>query len=60
MRHLLMDPDFPDLIAIWSTEESKLETPDGANEKRKECADALPDRLLTALARLEIAATRLW
>ena len=59
MRHLLMDPNYPDLVAQWATEELEGETRARANDNHEDI-DGLGDPLLTEFARLEVAATRLW
>jgi hypothetical protein len=58
MKHLLMDPAFPDLVGGWAADDR-----DCANDNKDDCAEPihdLSDPLLTVLARMEIAATRLW
>lgn len=61
MRHMLMDPAFPDLVAEWAgSDEIGTQTCDCANDNGEELANDLADPLLTTLGKLEIAATRLW
>ena len=58
MKHLLMDPAFPDIVGAWAAEER-----DCANDnhgKDHEPNHDLSDPLLIILAKMEIAATRLW
>lgn len=60
MKHQLMHPAFPDIVG-----ESALETPPPlgsgcANDNGGDYADDLADPLFDAMAKLEIAATRLW
>ena len=56
MRHLLIDPKFPDLVRQLAHDRK-----DGryANDNCEE-AEELSDPLLIAFARAEIAATRCW
>jgi hypothetical protein len=58
MRHLLHHPHFPDLIAALAAEDSHRRAPRCANDNSQR-ADR-DDPLVTAIARLEVAATRLW
>ena len=59
LRHMLMDPAFPDLVADWAADEEATAAT-CANDNREEAADDLADPLLTLLGKQEIAATRLW
>ena len=59
MKHMLMDPAFPDLVGQWAGKEP-AEDRDCANDNRDDSADWLSDPLLAQLAKLEIAATRCW
>ena len=60
LKHMLMDPAFPDLVADWATiDEGTPEARNWANHNR-ENADAGHSDPLTILGRLEIAATRIW
>jgi hypothetical protein len=56
MRHLLMDPKFPDLVRQLGYERQDERH---ANDNRGQ-AEELSDPLLIAFARAEIAATRCW
>ena len=62
MRHVLMDPAFPDLVREWAADEAEewldpsfLETLDDSN-----IADDLADAILIAAALADIAETRDW
>lgn len=57
MRHLLMDPAFPDLVGQLADERKDNRC---ANDNGAEREDELSDPLLVAFARAEIAATRCW
>lgn len=59
MKHLLMDPRFPDLVEEWAAGKPG-EANACANDNKDEQGSDFADVLLTALARLEIGATRLW
>jgi hypothetical protein len=61
MRHLLMDPAFPDIVGEWAEQEAKDEASKVpcANDNHDEPAE-LSDPLLALVARAEIEATRLW
>jgi hypothetical protein len=56
MRHLLMDPAFPDLLRQLEDERKDERC---ANDNGMD-AEELSDPLLIAFARAEIAATRCW
>ena len=56
MRHLLMDPAFPDLVGQLAQQRDEDRS---ANDNSRE-AEELSDPLLIALAQAEIAATRCW
>ena len=61
MRHLLMDPAFPDLVAESpGSEEMRTETCECANDNGEDPANDLADPLLIRLGNVEIAASRLW
>ena len=63
MRHLLMDPAFPDVVGAWAADQAPRPTPRRcANDNRGDHGQDgdLSDPLLDLFARLEIAATRLW
>jgi hypothetical protein len=59
---MLMDPAFPDLVGRWATETLRTEAERLActndNDQDTDCDPG--DPLLIALAKLEVAATRLW
>ena len=57
MRHLLMDPAFPDLVGQLARERTDDRH---ANDNSDETLEELSDPLLIAFARAEIAATRCW
>jgi hypothetical protein len=60
LKHMLMDPAFPDLVADWATSDEEQSAAGGcANDNRE---PVVTDQLdpLTALGKVEIAATRLW
>jgi hypothetical protein len=56
MKHVFMDPRFPDLVEEWAGEAPEC----CANDNGEEDVGDFADLLLTVLARLEIGATRLW
>jgi hypothetical protein len=59
LKHVLMDPAFPDLVADWAASDEDERASGSANDNRKDrIAD--PADPLTMLGKLEIAATRLW
>jgi hypothetical protein len=63
MRHLLMDPAFPDIVGEWARQESCGQSADCANDNEHDDEaerDALSDPLLALIARAEIEATRIW
>ena len=60
MKHLLMDPAFPDLVAEWACNDSGNAAHDCANDNWQDFVSDLADPLLITLGRLEVAATRLW
>jgi len=63
MKHLLMDPRFPDIVGERSFFESPVGAADFghcANDNGDEVASDLADPLFLMMARREIAATRLW
>jgi uncharacterized protein (DUF2345 family) len=61
MRHLLMDPAFPDIVGEWAEKEARDQArrSDGANDNHGQHPDS-SDPLLALVARAEIEATRLW
>jgi len=62
MRHLLMDPAFPDIVGEWATTEAGKDgrSSSCANDNHGAARDGLSDPLLSIIARAEIEATRLW
>ena len=59
LKHLLMDPAFPDLVANWAaTDQGEPARGTGNDNRERKGAD--PADPLTLLGKLEIAATRLW
>ena len=62
MRHLLMDPAFPDIVGEWAHEALDETAPpfEHANDNLAEALADLGEDLLICLGELEIAATRLW
>ena len=63
MRHLLMDPAFPDIVGEWAAAEALAAAGlTGANDNGEEvdALSELSDPLLTLAARMEVEATRLW
>ena len=61
MRHVLMDPAFPDIVAEWAEEETRAqyEPSEWANDNEM-TVEQLSDPFLPILIRTEIEATRLW
>ena len=61
MRHLLMDPKFPDIVGEWAAEEARIALT-GANDNGGISDERweLSDPLLALAARAEIEATRCW
>jgi hypothetical protein len=61
MRHLLMDPAFPDIVRESAARPDEDGACGCANDNRGEDQpNDLSDPLLAKLAELEVAATRLW
>jgi ferredoxin len=62
MKHLLMDPAFPDIVGEWARDEACRESHCStcANDNHDGVLDELSDPLLTLVAKAEIEATRLW
>jgi hypothetical protein len=62
MRHLLMDPAFPDIVGEWASE--SLVYCEFARSVPEPCNDDQPDdpegAFIALLGQIEIAATRLW
>jgi hypothetical protein len=61
MKHLLMDPAFPDIVGEWASSEAKANaaTNGWANDNDSKYED-LSDPLFDLVAKAEVAATRLW
>lgn len=61
MRHLLMDPQFPDIVAEWAEEEASTpgDLAEWANDNEIK-PEELSDPFLPLLVRAEIEETRLW
>ena len=63
MKHLLMDPAFPDIVgeyAIRQVTETRTELTICANDNGDEVLSELSDPLFAALCAVDVAATRLW
>ena len=63
MKHLLMDPAFPDIVGQYADnriDEARAAAGCCANDNGDEPANDLADPLFVLMARREIAATRLW
>ena len=60
MKHMLMDPAFPDIVGEWAKQEHCRETCGCANDNDQAERDALSDPLLELVARAEIDTTRIW
>lgn len=60
MRHLLVDPHFPDIVGQWAAMPDEPEAPANDNDRRKDFTDALAESILATLARIDVDATRLW
>ena len=62
MRHLLMDPSFPDIVGEWAIEtiEAAAAPFDHANDNLEEALAGICEELLVRMAEAEVAATRLW
>ena len=62
MRHLLHHPTFPDMVGEWAVHHAANAAPAGsANDNTGgDWEDELSDPFLDAVARMEVAATRLW
>ena len=64
MRHLLMDPAYPDIVGEWARQETcggtaRCNWPhDNDNDQAER--DALSDPLFELISRAEIDATRAW
>jgi hypothetical protein len=75
MKHLLMDPAFPDLVGQWASrglaetaaepcacanDNASADEPGVASPELGADAEAPTDAFVTMLARMDVAATRLW
>ena len=63
MKHLLMDPAFPDIVgeyAITRITETRTAFSTSANDNGDDLDPELADPLFVVMAQREIAATRLW
>lgn len=61
MRHLLMDPAFPDIVGEWAADEAAAALTGPANDNGHGGEpEELSDPFLETAIRLEVAATRLW
>jgi len=60
LKHMLMDPAFPDLVGDWAAGDDEESAARGTANDNREDRTADPADALTRLGRLEIAATRLW
>ena len=60
MRHLLMDHAFPDIVGEWAAGDRKREECSCANDNPRGGESPPRDPPPTLIAKLEIAATRLW
>ena len=58
MRHLLMDPAFPDIVEEWARE--ALDGPANDNGDYGWDRDDVAEEFLIELARIDIEATRDW
>lgn len=60
MRHLLMDPAFPDMVREWAGEPPKAEIRKRVANDNGSAVSDIADPFLTMIARMDIAATRAW
>ena len=63
MKHLLMDPAFPDIVgeyAFAQVSETDTTVSSCANDNADDLDPEITDPLFMLMARREIAATRLW
>jgi hypothetical protein len=61
MKHSLMSPAFPDLVAAAAAAHANELAFDRAPPRRSQrCLDDIADLLLTLEAELQMAATRIW
>jgi len=59
MRHILMDPAFPDIVGEWARCEASDDC-SPANDNLDEEVDEFAEIFLLEIARREIEATRAW
>jgi len=61
MRHLLMDPAFPDIVGEWAEEQAPVKSDrwNSANDN-DDGEEEFADPLFALVARAEVEATRLW
>jgi hypothetical protein len=59
MRHMLMDPAFPDLVAAAAAAERESELKAERHEPEKKPEDPA-EAFLNLLRQLDVASTRLW
>jgi hypothetical protein len=62
MRHLLMDPAFPDIVGEWAAQQKEISSKacNCVNDNGDEGAIKHPHLFLTMLDKLKIAANRIW
>ena len=61
MRHLLMDPAFPDIVGEWAAEEARTSSkPCECVNDNEGIIDAMSDPFLALVARAHVEATRIW
>ena len=60
LKHMLMDPAFPDIVADWAASDEGESAGRGSANDNRHAVDPDPVDALMRLGRLEIAATRLW
>ncbi len=61
MKHLLMDPHFPDIVGAWAIDQAQPGASDCANDNDDDDALAeINDPLTCVFAKLDVSANRLW
>ena len=60
MKHLLMDPHFPDMVGEWAESQAQTDAATCANDNCEECMEEINDPLIRVFARLDVSASRLW
>jgi hypothetical protein len=60
MKHLLADPAFPDIVGQWAAGDEAKPVAGANDNAAADWEDELSDPFLDAVARMEVAATRLW